>query len=316
MGLIRSYGRIFKLLFIFGLCPFFVNKQINQVKCSICSILYSIIFIILILFALGITAIIGLLQFVANNSDEDFEEDSTEISWTLLVSESVQVFFIVFSFSSTVLMTIIKCSKIVSVINGLIQIESVFDGLTDRNMELSKNYMQFIPYLLIIIYFSLITIYTVYTVSNVIFFTCLSIVLITASLSSLHIRDLGIILLKNFKNFRIQFELSIQNNSFIMNSVNLISVFDSLWNLKRQLNDCFGTQMLLHVLTDFVLITTVIFAIYNESVLYDVFYDPEIGIFILVFIIPITVKAFLLTRIMDALSDQVNDIFHINNLNC
>lgn len=313
MPFLTYYRRVFNLMFVFGICPFVINRANTKVKLTRLSCAYGIVNLISVPVALVVLGYYRLmtLRFFSSASVLSI------VLWGMNI-------IIILLYLATLITFVIGCQQHMSIINNIQSIkDKIFYELQITETH-SKSYYKwlFVKHLLSIIIFGGLSILMTYVNEPTInvhsqLFTyvfCWSVT--TISLAVMHVRDIGDILVLSFSTL-IQYGtilIEFNQNSREQFKINrVIAIMIELCIIVDSLNTCFGILLLMNEVKDFILCTSVSFFILTQISQKLTWTSLS---FILVYFMPLILKNTLLASSLHRLGEQVRIQVHTIFIEC
>lgn len=303
MTFTKKLTQISKLLFFFGISPYFFNQKSNKFECSIVTIIYTCAYSLSISFAIIYILFTYYLE----------EEVARLLSTTFKTIGLLQQSTIIIISCLTLFDLIVKRKMHAGFLNDLIELDTNLAKLkmksNRRSSDLSSLRVQQIAIIFVyaIIYFINSIMYLNFVkwfehVWNALqFFQTISLTLV-----GYYIRCLATILyhrcepiLHHLDLVRTQFSYNNYSQGLIAELIKDFKLFDEIMNLKNQLSNIFGLQLLLNTTLNFVILTISVYGI--------LYYHTQSGIlyFFVTSYLCHTINCVLLVTTLDTLSDQV-----------
>lgn len=312
MIFVKDYELLIKLFFLSGVCPFVVNKSNHNVQYTFWTIFYEITYIIAILIP---TFVFGFYTYIVYFHYRNFLQS---IFGIVISTEHL---CIILSFLSTFCTTMFNIKSRMSVINGLNEIDDqiksvsakVFvynsDFVNDKKRSLySKKIITEFSFTLI--YFTLI-VYQYLRYANgqiviIIYSIFIGWMLITTFFATMFIREIAQSIVLRFEKYKILLNGSILQQNFEQNFLYLFELFDKFYNIKLEINKSFGTQVLINMISDFIMETLSIFTLIIMTVYNDISFTFDDFGYVGIILVPFIVKNILFIQVMEKIHIQVN----------
>lgn len=301
MTFVQNLSKINKLVFLFGVSPFLLNRRTNKFECSIYTLTYTIIYFLSLSTAL---VYISIFHYV---SEKMFKTTSSIL--TLLQQATVMVIF-----NCMMMDLILKKGKHANFLNSLVKLKSNVTKLNrngDSKNELSSTYKHVV---FVICFNAIIYILTSISISHrrqilehlwivLQFFQSISIALV-----AYYMRCFVIVLHSTCTPIFNKLD-SIGNDlrstigasrQHISQLLTCFESFDEVMDLKAEFSEIFGIQLLLNSAFDFIMLTISVYGFLHAQVSNLIFLC-----YFSVFIVPIVVKCVLLVLALDTLANQV-----------
>lgn len=300
MTFISDFKPTIRTLFMFGLCPFSINTNINKLQCTwltlICSFGFSTSFAIFVNYAL-------YRVFFENRAASEIFED------TFKITRTVQRFLVALIYYVTIITSIKQRKNHVKFLNHLDDVNKRLENII-MSKVLHISLWKSVIILLIYLIFNAVGsfIWRDYFSDLLVIYCFLhALETTTIMLSVVYIRYLGLILLLHFTNlcrlfkFYMSVDLSIKENCLKL--INIVDLLEELNDLKRIFNKIFGFQMLINAMFDIILITVALYTTFLEYHRRNFYVRSVYHIF--VYIMPHVIKNIMMVRILDLLAKQV-----------
>lgn len=303
MSFIKNYQSVFRILFIFGICPYNINIIENRVQCCAFKLFYTIFYYIVM---------ISVLFYFASKTFF-YDGFANAFNGTVNISSLLEAFIVLMVYNATIVLTIKNCPKQIKLINRLNVIYIKTNELCASNNRRQRQFfkqicMQLLILLTCHISTLLIALYE-YGLNEHFyegtFYHVFTWVMGLLFLFAMHIRNLANIMLLCFRTLY-----------FVANEMLLNAPFErteSIWRpiqlmlklceLKEQISDCFGVQLIFASAADIILGTTAVFFLAVQFFQYSHLHHL---LFIVAYILPNFMKNFLVASTMDRLGQQVN----------
>lgn len=303
MTFTKKLTQISKLLFFFGISPYFFNRKSNKFECSIYTLTYTFVY------SLTISSAIIYILFAYHTEEKIGRSFSTTYITLGLLQQSI----VIILSSSIMLDLIVKRQMHATFLNNLIELDANLVKLkisSNNDSDLNSLHLQHI--LIIFIYASVYFINSIIYVNYVRFFEHVWNALqffqtVSLTLVGYYIRCLATIIThrcrKIFRRLDVIRRDLLQNNynqDLIAELLKGFKSFDELMNLKNQLSNLYGIQLLLITAFDFIVLTISVYGIlYYQTqsiaiLYYFVMYNLSHGI-----------SCVLLVLALETLSNQV-----------
>lgn len=304
MSFLSNSALYLNILYVFGLCPFTINQQTNQLQLT-CrqTIIYSI----------TVMAILLLSAFYCYVYFADFLKiPSVDPSNSLIiyVSETINLYSIGISCLIVITTSIYHRYNYIKIYMTIENLDIQLTQYYHQKYKINYHFVQTII-LPFFIFFgcSLLATNTTHNNETLILIGFLIIYSIYASivlLSLLHINHLAIELFKRLKKIQINAKKYLKNHLLINKNdyqkfVIIIELLDTFYEAKMLLNNTIGWTITINYLSDFVLLTLALFESFVLLVRYDASSRDKtkvIEIFLL-FILPYVVKVLSLVQALN-----------------
>lgn len=146
-------------------------------------------------------------------------------------------------------------------------------------------------------------------VSTIVAYTTFAWFNVTAQLSMLHTRNVGHAILRRIVVFKSNMVVSAPSNKYPLKMVILVGLkvcLHELQDIKRTFSKCFGSQLLILIAYDFVVLTDTIFIV---VITYYAYISLEWNLILisisLLFVVPILIKLWSVVSILGKIGEQV-----------
>lgn len=293
MSFFKNFYIILTILFIVGICPVYPNKRKKQFYCTFWTQLYSITYLL---------CISGIFLFSAYNwiiTDKFL----THCRAICLVSEIVQMLGVTLLIIGILCVGKINGKKLAKLYNDIEKIDEKFKlNVNDKKMFFEHFYIELIIMLLVL--FSLHIFFSHWlglnrTIYATIFYSMASWFLTIENLTSFHIRMVTKLVLKRI----IACVGTLDANGFdIIEKLNLNL---EIYGWKDVLNDCFGVQLFLLEVLNFLAITLGLFNTIYIAVYVFGYWDSILNFTSCIYILPALLKNVSMNILSEQYGEQV-----------
>lgn len=306
MAFFKDYKILLKLSFIIGFFPFIPNKTNDYIQCTFWTIIYFILYVFSLTIGIIITCILTL--FPNRNIYKRI------IGIAVVIDNAITLL----CFIVTMLLSMFKYKSRMNLLNSINKIDNSLNSIAIKvnfKNTISPKHFLF-EYMCLPIYLAFL-IYAMgqYQYNNVIALTYYIInawMSFTLFLITMHIRDLVISLIHRFEIFSKILNFSILNENLKIQYISIFHVFDELYDIEHQMGHCFGSQILVYLINDFVVETATVYCVFVMTIYYEQKFTFGIWMFSVTHILPIIVKNILFTIVMNKLSEQVSFCIYLH----
>lgn len=304
MNFYNSLSKIAFFLFLFGLCPFILNRKTNKFECTACTLAYTVVYYT----SVSVARLYCSYDYLAS-------DDATNSILSFFKFIVVLALFI-----STLVNLMVNAQNHSNFFNKLLDIELV---LAKFNVRLDHGHLrsQHMEHILIVVFYALI--YAIEfivktgeaTLSAQIWYTLQFFENTTLTLVGYYIRCIAITLSTGCRgvveyidvHLRHDLLLPTCKSESIVELLNSLKAFDDLMQMKKQISETFGILLLFTTSFDFIVVTIAIFKVID----YSTNIQFEIWIYFLTYHLPHIIQCVLLTEALNTLAEQVRDAFRM-----
>lgn len=302
MTFLRNLSRLNKLVFLFGISPYLLNRKSKKFECSIYTLIYSVTYF------LSLSIAIHYLAYSQHINGLIFKS-------TLPIVIFLQQVTVMVIFFSVMMDFLLKRRKHAEFLNDLVQLDKhleKFDQIVDRKNELTSmcTYIVFA-----VCYYATVSIFTSviggkkepleYVWDALQFFQSISVTLAAHYIRSfaVSLNNMCIPIFRKITSIGDYLQnINDGSKRYSCELLNCIGAFDKVMNLKTQLSNTFGFQLLLNSAFDFITLTISAFGVMYFQVRIN---SSLFTLYFIAYNVPLIVKSVLLVEALDTLGNQV-----------
>lgn len=297
--LVTQVYLVFKLIYVYGICPFKLNKSKKTFSCSWYYTFYSSFIFIITLF---ISIFVYLKEIFNNGLSHEFKNMISSVG--TVANCSIVTFYFCHMFD-----LIIQRFNHVNFLDTVLRIDDKIAEYSVKKIKILSKYAwphAFIP-LFIIISNIPVLVYQAYqfSINSIIWSLVVAFQITTAFQISMYIRNYATILISNFDRVKLMLNNLIgENVNEHRNSILLcFELFEELERLKTSFSTTFGVQILIINVNDLVISTITLY-----SIMYWLYVSKFNWFYLWLFAtmcLPNIIKCVLFTSSLDKLGVQV-----------
>lgn len=300
-----NLSKINNFVFFFGISPYSFNRDSDKFECSIKTLAYTFVYFLCI----SITILYIALNYFVN--------DGKMFQTTFMILTLLQQSTVMFIFYAAMLDLIVKRKKHVGFLNNLIDLDS---NLTILNINTNSDVLSTLHKQHFCIVFFYAAVYIINSTTNLdkmqsfehVWNTMQFFQIMSLTMVGYYIRCFAIILHQRCKpiferlNFiRRDMMLTNYKQERLAELMQCFGSFDEIMDLKNQLSNIYGVQLLLNSAFDFIMLTISVYGI-----LYYQTQSAAVLYYFLAYNLPHAIKCVQLVLALDTLADQVSLLFY------